>query len=98
MFSDYSSSRRKRSLPILVVDDNSDHQLLIGYSLRASIPEAEPIFTTTAEETLRYLNECLIKSMRFPQLVMLDLYLPKADNGWRLLTELRTRSVARHCL
>ncbi|MFD2934804.1 response regulator [Spirosoma flavum] len=81
----------KRSLFILVVEDNPDHQLLIGYSLRASIPQAEPVFKATASETLLYLESCWENQSLFPKLVLLEVNLPHPEIGWQLLKEIRTR-------
>ena len=78
-----------RSISILVVERNVDHQLLIGYSLRASIAQTEPVFSTTVEETLRYLAECTVGKKPFPKLVLLGIYLPDLQTGWLLLKEIR---------
>lgn len=80
-----------RSSFVLVIEANSDHQLLIGYSLRASVVSTEPVFIATAEETIRYLDECSSGQSPFPQLVLLDIHLPQPDQGWQLLTYLKTR-------
>ena len=80
-----------RSLFILVVEDNTDHQLLIGYSLRASIPQAEPIFVSTAEKALSYLDECIVGKKPFPKLCLLGIKQPPPESAWYLLRELRKR-------
>ena len=91
MFSNYVSSRQNRSLSVLVIEDNPDHQLLIGYSLRTSVPEAEPVFMSTAEETFAYLEKSVVTQTPFPKLVLLDFHLPQPEVGRQLLKELRTR-------
>ena len=73
-----------------MIEDNPDHQLLIGYSLRASIPQIEPVFAATADEALEYLNKCLMGYSPFPELVLLDVNLPQPEMGWQLLKQLRT--------
>ena len=80
-----------RSLFILVVDANPDHQLLIGYSLRASTPRTEPVFKATADEALTYLETCAAGQTPFPQLVLLDIHLPQPESGWQLLKGLKMR-------
>jgi CheY-like chemotaxis protein len=80
-----------RSFFILVVEDNPDHQLLIGYSLRASIPQAEPVFVSLAEEALSYLDECFIGKKPFPKLCLLGIKQPPPESAWYLLKQLRKR-------
>lgn len=78
-----------RSLLVLVVENNPDHQLLIGYSMRARMPEAEPVFLLDVHEAITYLDQCLITKAPFPQLVLLDIHLPQPGSGWQLLKEFR---------
>lgn len=82
---------RNKSFPLLVVEDNMDHQLLIAYSLRAKIPLAQPVFASNVKEALTYLEITFDKQEDFPQLVLLDLYLPDSTLGWQLLKDIRTR-------
>ena len=82
---------QQRSVPVLVVDANADHQLLIGYSLRISVPEVEPVFAATDQEALAYLKRCEASPAAFPQLVLLDPYSPQAETGWQLLKEIKMR-------
>ncbi|AUD06782.1 response regulator [Spirosoma pollinicola] len=89
MLPDYLSSRRNKSVPVLVIEDNTDHQLLIGYSLKAKVPRANPIFAQTAQEALRHLQSTCTDLGTFPQLVLLDLFLPDLAKGWALLTDLK---------
>jgi len=89
MLPDYLSSRRNKSVPILVVEDNEDHQLLIGYSLKAKVPRANPVFAYTAQEALSHLQFTCKDPKTFPQLVFLDLFLSDLSTGWKLLTDLK---------
>jgi CheY-like chemotaxis protein len=91
MIPDYTGSRQNRFLPILVVEDNPDHQHLILHSLQHRLPEAQPVFTSSMEETLAYLTQCANVRGSFPQLVLLDIHLPKPEQGWQLLKELKVR-------
>ena len=81
---------RKHPFPLLVVENNKDHQLIIGYCLRANIPQAEPIFATTAKEAKAFLQLSFAQRKTFPQLMLLDPFLPNLTKGFGLLTELRT--------
>lgn len=85
-----STSSVNRSSFVLVIEANSDHQLLIGYSLRASVVSTEPVFIATTEETIRYLDECSSGQNPFPQLILLDIHLPQPEQGWQLLKYLKT--------
>lgn len=85
------NSYMNRTLFILVVEDNPDHQLLIGYSLRASIPQAEPVFVSMAEEAIRYLEECASGKKPFPRLCLLGIDQAPPESAWYLLRELRKR-------
>ncbi|UHG93203.1 response regulator [Spirosoma oryzicola] len=90
MPSDYLSSHLNRTFPILVIEDNTDDQLLIGYSLRTCMPQAEPFFVTSAAEALTYLKSCQSKPLSFPKIVLLDILLPSIEDGLQLLKEIKT--------
>lgn len=89
MFPDYPSSRRHKQVPLLVIEDNQDHKLLIAYSLRTKVPQCQPVFAHTTEEALIHLVLTYTDSQTFPQLVLLDLYIPDIAQGWLTLIELR---------
>ena len=91
MLTDYPRSSSTKIFSLLAIEDNTDHQLLIGYSLRARIPQAQPIFAKTPDEALGYLQAACSDPDVFPRLVLLDLYLPNLNQGWQLLAELRSR-------
>ena len=76
---------QRSSIPLLVVDKNKDHQLLIGYCLRAKIPQVEPTFATTTQDALSFLKRSSNQRENFPKLVLLDLSLPKTIQGFALL-------------
>lgn len=74
---------------MLVVEDNKDHQLLIGYSLRAKMPLSQPVFASSAKEALAHLHLTSTEMSNFPNLVLLDLFIPNAALGWQLLKDMR---------
>ncbi|GAB3772021.1 hypothetical protein GCM10028818_11650 [Spirosoma horti] len=82
---------QRSSIPLLVVDKNKDHQLLIGYCLRTKIPQVEPTFATTAQEALSFLKRSFYQKESFPKLLLFDLSLPKTSHGFALLEEVRIR-------
>ncbi len=91
MLPDYQPNRRNKSLPLLVIEANKDYQLLIGYSLRTKVPQAQPVFANTAQEALTHLKLTDGDTAAFPRIVILDPFLPEPNGGWQLLTELRSR-------
>lgn len=79
-----------QAFPILVVEDNADHQILIGRALSLSFPQARLVFSDTAQQALAYLQSSLTQQAPLIRLVLLDIYLPRAESGWQLLTTIRT--------
>lgn len=84
------SATSKSAVSILVVDDNDDHQQLIGHSLSRLVPGVNILIAATADETLAYLSQCALEYSALPVLLFLDLYLPDAETGWQLLQQIRT--------
>lgn len=77
--------------PVLIIDDNKDHQLLTGYSLRQQAPHVSPLFTDNVHDALTHLTVlCEDKIAAFPRLVLLDLNVPSLPHGWHALTQMRT--------
>jgi CheY-like chemotaxis protein len=84
-----ATNRRVSPIRILVVEDNPDQQVLIRYALQQSIAEVQPICVDRADEAISYLDACVAKQLDLPNLVLLDLYLPDAEQGWELLRQLK---------
>ncbi|MFD2569589.1 response regulator [Spirosoma soli] len=87
-----TSLRNFRHASLLVVEDNKDHWFLIKMALEQSLPEVEPMWAANREEALQYLNSCLLNGTDLPKLILLDLYLPKREDGWELLQEIKDQS------
>ncbi|GAB3045650.1 response regulator transcription factor [Spirosoma pulveris] len=79
---------QKSSFPLLVAVSNRDHQLLIQYSLMASMPHAQVAFAATSDDAAAYLAEA-ITTEPFPRLVLLDVYLPFLDAGYQLIKHIK---------
>lgn len=88
MRNNLGNSRRRR-FPLLVVETNQDHQLLIQYSLLTSMPLADAVFVSTADEALAYLQLAAGKRLNMPHIVLLDIFLPDTTTGWQLLNDIR---------
>lgn len=78
-----------RNQTLLIVEDNPDHQVLLRYVIQRSLANTIPIFTDSADQAMAYLNDCIIKKISTPKLILLDLYLPKAEFGWQFLRQVR---------
>ena len=86
----------ERSQPVLVIEANSDHRLLIAYSIRVKMPRVRTAFVRSLSEALDYLQSSLPSN--FPKVALLEISLPakpgtstNIKNGWQLLNTLRTQ-------
>ncbi|QJW89062.1 response regulator [Spirosoma taeanense] len=77
---------------MLVVEDNPDHWELIQAASREAMPTVDVIWATDAKQALAYLQSCL--ATQLPKLMLLDLYLPDAEQSWQLLKTLKQRESA----
>jgi CheY-like chemotaxis protein len=79
----------RKKARILVVEDNPDQWQLIEKALTICFSEVEPIWIPRPEKVLDFLEDCLLVGGRLPVFILLDLYLPKREDGWTLLEQLR---------
>ena len=86
------SPNRLRKARILVIEDSTDHLLLIKKALQQSFTDVEAVFMTDEHTAISYLEECVQAGLRLPQLVLLDLYLPERENGWAFLKTVKKMS------
>src|SRR5690348_12614553 len=86
---------RKRTLKILIIEDNEGEQMLLKEAFMECGSKAELVFADTADEDLEIIKT--EKSARGPktQLILLDLNLPR-KNGKELLKELKSDSAFRN--
>lgn len=83
-----------RNARLLIIDDNADHRFLIQKALQQSMPEVNVTLVANEDEAMAYLNQCQAGDREIPRLVLLDLYLPDRQSGWRLLDYIRDSSTA----
>jgi len=86
---DTSLGNNCQQASVLVVEDNIDEHLIMQYLLRQHFKEILPIGATTANQALAYLENCQATDSPLPSLILLDLYLPKPEQGWWLLQQIR---------
>jgi CheY-like chemotaxis protein len=78
------SSMPESKIQILIVDDDEEDCLLVGQALEESLPSVGSCFVGDGEELLDYLQHCETGSKdpavkRCPNLILLDLNMPKMD-------------------
>jgi CheY-like chemotaxis protein len=81
--------RNLQGAKILLVEDNPDHCTLIQTALEKCMPEIKLLIAATNEEAMILLNTCVETRQRLPRLILLDLYLPKREDGWKLIRLLK---------
>ena len=87
-----SIARRRKAdrIPILIIEDNADHWLIIRSALSQCFPEVEPVWMNNSVQTLKYLESCLPDESKLPRLILMDLRLPRPEDGWALLEAIKT--------
>ena len=84
--------RKIRQVPILVVESNADHWLLIRATLKQCFPEVEPLWMNNAFQTIEYLKTTAVDVDKLPKLIFLDLYLPRQEDGLSVLGFIKNHS------
>lgn len=87
---DKSNDRQTtQQTPVLVVEDNADQWAIIQNALKESFPEVKAIWVSDSAQAITYLQETQEEGRRLPKLIFLDLYLPRREDGWNLLKQLK---------
>lgn len=84
------SDRKSSPFKIVVIDDNLDYQLLIKQAIAETFDNVDVVFLTSRQQAKAYFDECSSETGCLPQLVLLDLYAPKREDGWAILEYVRT--------
>jgi CheY-like chemotaxis protein len=79
-----------RNARLLIVEDNADHRFIIQTALQQTIPEVKTVLVANEAEAMSYLDQCRTDDWDMPKLVLLDLYMPDRQVGWRLLEHIRS--------
>lgn len=69
----------QKTINILLVEDNPDHADLLLYSLKKSGIPHTIVHKENGEEALAYLKQCQPPNLSLPDLIFLDIKLPKID-------------------
>ena len=78
-----------RLAKVLIIEDNDDHWYLIKQAMQQIIPEVKPVRAATSQQALSLLNEWRYEEWEVPKLILMDLYLPYSDDGWKLLAQIK---------
>ena len=79
---------------LLIIDDNPDHGILMKDSIHQCLPEVKTALVSSEAEALFFLNQCRTEEWNYPKLILLDLYLPERQDGWRLLEQIKAMPAA----
>ncbi len=75
---------------MLIVEDNPDHWNLMKKAAEHCLAEVETVHAHSEQEALRFLQDGSLQEWELPKLILLDLYLPKRENGWQLLQQIKS--------
>ena len=85
--------RPKIRPPILVIENNANHWLLVRSTLDKCFPEVEPLWLNDPTQIPRYIKETLSNRDKLPLLILMELYLPHLETGWTLLASIKAHSL-----
>ncbi|WP_128543357.1 response regulator [Larkinella soli] len=89
--------KNRKNARILVIEDQTDQWTLILQALESQFPEVQAIWKSSAPAATTFLEECA-DAGSYPQLILLDLYLPERETGLNMLgTIRRMTNPARQC-
>lgn len=83
-----------RNANLLIIEDNPDHGKLIKDSIDQCLPETKTALVSSETEALLVLNQYRTEEWNYPKLILLDLYLPERENGWRILEQIKAMPAA----
>jgi CheY-like chemotaxis protein len=82
-------SRRTKPLKIFVIEAKDEDYACIEQSLRLCFAEGTLVRAASGQETLTCLEEWLLEEGELPKLILLDLNLPRSEDGLALLKDIK---------
>ncbi|QKZ13817.1 response regulator [Spirosoma sp. KUDC1026] len=86
-----TTRRNVQRTKILIIDDNLDQCDIIQTVLHDCMPEVDLLIALTGEAAFSQLHHCLEAKQKLPRLILLDLYLPLADDGLRIIERIKRK-------
>ncbi|GAB3640546.1 response regulator [Spirosoma arcticum] len=77
--------RKADRVPVLVVENDADHWLIIRSALAQCFPEVVPVWVNNAAQAVGYLEQSALDQSKLPWLVLLELHLPRPEDGRSLI-------------
>lgn len=78
---------------ILVIEDNTDQWFLTRLALLQRFAKARIHRLTREDEVVPYLDSCRQKRMALPRMILVDLYLPSAQQGLNVFQTLKSHPI-----
>jgi len=86
------AQKHRHNFHVLIADDDEDDCMLIRQAIEEALPNVDTRFVDNGEELLQYLDHCHTEhrnsERRCPELILLDLHMPKMD-GMEVLRRIR---------
>ena len=79
-----------KNAQLLLIEDNPDHVVIIRNAVKYCLPEVKVVVVSTEREAIDYLENCRLEEWNMPKLILLDLYLPDRQSGWRVLDQIKS--------
>lgn len=79
---------------LLIIEDNPDQGQLMKDSIGQCLPEVKIALVSSEAEALSFLDQCRTEEWNYPKLILLDLYLPERQDGWRMLEQIKAMPAA----
>lgn len=83
-----------KNAKLLIIEDNPDHSTIIIKAVAETLPEVKAVLVENEVKAMTYFKQCRLEEWELPKLILLDLYLPDAETGWRLLDFIKSDSSA----
>ncbi len=78
-----------RQARILIIDNDADQLATMKRFMQVCLPEVEPIQASNEEETITYLNDCAHDEWKLPKLILLNVLMPRREEGWQILDHIK---------